>query len=161
MSQLGVTLNYAFGATSSHVVNFVVLERLEAITNPVERFAFFRANRAEIITEFQQRQLAEKQDTRTNIERWLAQGVANAGETAEVLRLSAAMLSQVRQWRTVLERRERTTAEITNKINVMTLSDNNELAEFEAGRAQRMIDRARRMSTILSLQVADGQDGSG
>jgi|SRR6516165_7062416 hypothetical protein len=43
----------------------------------------------------------------------------------------------------------------------MTLSDNNELAEFEADLAQRMVNRARGMSTILNLQVADGQEDVG
>ena len=71
-----------------------------AIRNPVERFAFFRAHQAEIYTEFRALQLAErlakKDDVRTDIERWLARGVANAGDMAQVLKLSASMLSQVR-----------------------------------------------------------------
>ena len=74
----------------------MILEQLEAIINPVERFAFFRANRERIFIEFRQRQLANKRDVRTNLELWLSKGVANAGEVAEVLRLSASMLSQVR-----------------------------------------------------------------
>jgi len=73
-----------------------VLKRLETITNPVERFTFFRVNRAEIIAEFRQRQLSEKRDVRTDIEKRLSRGVANAAETAEVLKLSSSMLSQVR-----------------------------------------------------------------
>jgi hypothetical protein len=40
----------------------------------------------------------------------------------------------------------------------MNLSDDNERAEYEAARAQRMVDKARKTSTILALQV---QDGSG
>jgi hypothetical protein len=53
-------------------------------------------NRAEIIAEFRQRQLSEKRDVRTDIEKRLSRGVANAAETAEVLKLSSSMLSQVR-----------------------------------------------------------------
>ena len=93
--------NYTFSlGVTSPVVNLVVLERLEALTNPVERFAFFRANKERIYAEFQKRQLAErrarKEHTRTDLERWLSKGVASANEVAQVLKLSASMLSQVR-----------------------------------------------------------------
>ena len=78
----------------------MVLEQLTAITNPVERFAFIQANRERIYTEFQALQRAERkartEDTRTTLETWLRQGVGNASEMAQVLRLSQSMLSQVR-----------------------------------------------------------------
>jgi len=73
-----------------------ILERIEAIENPVERFEYFRAHRAEIATALRRRQLVETHGVRTDIERWLSQRVASAAQTAQVLKLSASMLSQVR-----------------------------------------------------------------